>query len=81
MSYTPRALAVATRAGARLLPDFLSTAGPLAARLDLDPRAHLAELAGQVLEHPEGAVLGACRLAEDFLASWAPELPFGRPIG
>jgi hypothetical protein len=81
MSYTPRALAVLTRGGARLLPDFLSTAGPLVARLDLDPRTHLAELAARVLEHPEGAVLGACRLAEDFLAGWVPELPFGRPIG
>jgi hypothetical protein len=81
MSYTPRALAVATRRGARVLPDFLSTAGPLVARLGVDPRTRLAELAGQVLEHPEGAFMGACRRAEEFLSGWNSELPFGRPIG
>jgi hypothetical protein len=81
IAYTPRALAVSTRRGLHLLPDFLSTAGALAARCGLDARVHLGDLAGAALERPEGAVIGACIQAEDFLTGWVPELPFGRPIG
>ena len=81
MVYTPRALAVLTRRGTRLLPDFLTTAGALVGRAGLDPRTRVAELAQEVLQDPDGAVLGACRRAEEFLSGWVSELPFGRPIG
>ena len=35
---------------------------------------------GEVQNHEEGHVVGACVRAESFLASWRDELPFGRPI-
>lgn len=81
LAFTPRALAVASRAGATVLPDFLTTAGPLAARAGLDPAEALGERAAAALAHDEGPVLGACRAAEEFLSGWVEELPFGRPIG
>lgn len=81
LAFTPRALAVAQRRDLLVLPDFLTTAGALAARAGLDPREALAEKTRAVIAHPSGAVLGACLLAEDFLATWCDERPFGRPIG
>jgi hypothetical protein len=81
LAFTPRALAVASRAGATVLPDFLTTAGPLAARVGLDPAEALGERAAAAVAHEEGPVLGACRAAEEFLSGWVDELPFGRPIG
>lgn len=80
-AFTPRALAVARRREVVVLPDFLTTAGPLASRVGRDPAATLAELTGKAMEHDEGPVLGACIMAEDFLATWCDDLPFGRPIG
>lgn len=80
---TARALAVLGRAGVVVVPDFISTAAPLLAALDPtggDPMervsAAVAELAG------EGTNLWmACALrAEEFLKTWQPELPFGRPL-
>lgn len=81
LPFTPRALAVAGRRGITVLPDFLTTAGPLAARAGLDPAEALAERTERCLAHAEGAVLGACAQAESFLSGWVDELPFGRPIG
>ncbi|HLT16249.1 MAG TPA: hypothetical protein VK007_06060 [Acidimicrobiales bacterium] len=80
---TARALAVLGRAGAVVVPDFLSTAAPLLAAFDPDGgdpiervRAAVANLAG------EGTNLwmAACVRAEEFLRTWQPELPFGRPL-
>ena len=80
---TARALAVLGRAGAVVVPDFLSTAAPLLAAFDPDGgdpiervRAAVANLAG------EGTNLwmAACLRAEEFLRTWQPELPFGRPL-
>jgi glutamate dehydrogenase/leucine dehydrogenase len=80
---TARALAVLGRAGVVVIPDFLSTAGPLLAAFDPDggdamERVHagVAALAG------EGTNLwmAACLKAEDHLRTWQPELPFGRPL-
>lgn len=86
---TAKALAALGRAGTVVLPDFLTTAGHLAAWPDgggeppADLPAAAADLVagavGGVLDHPSGPVLGACEQAETFLASWA-EIPFGRPI-
>lgn len=80
---TARALAVLGRAGTVVVPDFLSTAAPLLTALDPDggdgmERVHraVAELAG------EGTNLwmAASLRAEEFLKTWQPELPFGRPL-
>ena len=45
--------------------------------------AAVAAVEGLVREtagHPEGAFLGACHHAENFLATWQEQLPFGRPL-
>lgn len=80
---TARALAVLGRAGIVVVPDFVATAGPMLAACDPDggdamERVHasVAELAG------EGTNLwmASALRAEEFLTSWQPELPFGRPL-
>ncbi len=81
LAFTPRALAVATRADRVVLPDFLTTAGPLAGRSGSDPSDTLRDLTAALLAADEGPVLGACLRAESFLSGWLDELPFGRPIG
>ena len=77
---TPRALAVAGRAGKTVLADFLTTAGPLAARAGKDVESTISETTARCLAHEEGPVPGACVIAEDFLGGWVGVLPFGRPI-
>lgn len=92
---TARGLAVARRQGAIVLPDFVSTAGPLLAAWPdalpgvdgSDPDAIAAAVAaridtaiGALAEHPEGHFLAACYAAEEFLGTWADALPFGRPL-
>jgi hypothetical protein len=86
-----KALAALGRAGVVVLPDFVTTAGHLAAwpvdgaslPADLPAAASelVAEAVARVLDHPAGPVLGACEQAEEFLLTWVDELPFGRPIG
>src|SRR5690606_36296118 len=80
---TARAMAVLGRAGTVVVPDFLSTAGPLLAAFDPDggvpmERVHhaVADLAG------EGTNLwmAGCLRAEEHLRTWQPQLPFGRPL-
>jgi glutamate dehydrogenase/leucine dehydrogenase len=80
---TARALAVLGRAGVVVVPDFLSTAGPLLAACDPeggDPmeRVHgaVAALAGE----GTGLWMAAVATAEEHLASWQDTLPFGRPL-
>jgi len=87
---TAKGLAVATRRGIVVLPDFLTTSGPLHAfRPEGTPtaddlleqaNAHAAGLTSELLDHPEGPLLGACYRAEDFLRTWQEQLPFGRPL-
>lgn len=81
MAFTPRALAVAGRREVTVLPDFLTTAGPLAARVGMDPGQALGERASEIMSHDGGPVLGACFMAEEHLSTWCDQLPFGRPIG
>lgn len=81
MAFTPRALAVAQQRDIIVLPDFLTTAGPLAVRAGSDPDEALTERTLAALNHDSGSVLGACLIAEQFLGSWCETLPFGRPIG
>lgn len=90
MPVTTRAVAVARRAGIEVLPDFVTTAGPLLASTAADgvDAEALRETAadtvggiiGEVSGHDDGPLLGACLRAEAFLATWRDDLPFGRPI-
>lgn len=85
-----KALAMLTRAGVVVLPDFIVTGGPLAAwpadgavaptDAIAAAGALVTDALGEVLGAPQGAVLAACERAESFLLTWRPELPFGRPI-
>ena len=84
--FTTKAFAELRRAGVEMLPDFLSTAGSLLPdHLDLgdDPLSGIADRVTRALDaakHGDGVLLGACYLAESFLASWIPEPLFGRPL-
>ncbi len=88
---TAKALARLRRADKVVVPDFVSTAGPLfagwpapGAGASTDPARAAAEairaVMGEVIDHPEGPLLAACYRAEAYLATWCEQLPFGRPI-
>lgn len=87
---TAKGLAVATRAGTTVLADFLTTSGSLhsfVAPSVTEPEELVrtavqstAELTIAALAHPDGAYLGACHAAEQFLTTWVDQLPFGRPL-
>lgn len=87
---TAKGLAVATRTGVTVLPDFLTLSGPLHSFVAADGATatslievvagRTADLVGSSMAHDEGAYLGACALAEQFLGSWQEQLPFGRPL-
>ena len=90
LAVTTRALAVAKRADRRVLPDFVTVAGPLLAQwpddgsdvdsLRTDARSRITEVLAALPGGDEGLVLEACHAAEAFLGTWQDELPFGRPI-
>lgn len=90
LAVTTRALAVAKRAGRRVLPDFVTVAGPLLAQwpadgadadsLRTEVRSRITEVLAALPGGDDGLVLEACFAAEAFLSTWADELPFGRPI-
>lgn len=87
---TARGLAVAQRNGIVVLPDFVTTVGPLVGWIAPEGtppdeslsavRSTVAELVAQCLAHPENPTLGGCAVAEEFLSTWQDELPFGRPM-
>jgi hypothetical protein len=87
---TAKALAVLGRAGTTVVPDFISTAGPLFAWWpsgDPTPEAIAADAAtkvtaslAEIADHPDGLFLAAVRRAESFLTTWQESLPFGRPL-
>jgi len=87
---TAKGLAVLTRAGVRVLPDFITTAGPLvgglAPALDgsvaspSDVGEVVAAVLTEVVDDEHSPVLAACRRAESFIGGWRPSLPFGRPL-
>lgn len=89
VAVTAKALAVLTRSGVVVVPDFLALAGPLLSWTGPNPTAGnldgLRELVAgslvDVFDHDRGAVLGACLRAEAFLGTWVTDLPFGRPLG
>jgi glutamate dehydrogenase/leucine dehydrogenase len=81
---TAKSLAVLGRAGVAYLPDFVTVAAPLLVGTGgvdpLEAPGHIAALVTELGAHPDGLFLGCCRQAEEFLRSWQPELPFGRPL-
>jgi glutamate dehydrogenase/leucine dehydrogenase len=80
---TARALAVLGRAGRVVIPDFLSTAAPLLAAHDpegADPVQRIRDATIEVAEHGTGLWLAAAQRAEEKLATWTKEKPFGRPL-
>ena len=38
------------------------------------------DLVKEIVEYPDGALLGGCLLAESFMLTWREETPFGRPL-
>lgn len=88
---TAKALATLRRADVVVLPDFVTTAGPLAAwppggevpdlaAARAAAAAMVATVLAEVAGHPSGPLLGACERAEAFLETWTDTVPFGRPI-
>lgn len=89
LTTTARGLAVASRQGSVVVPDFISASGPYLAALSTSTERE------EVIEHVTAATLSsltrlevagvamfvrACELAEDHLRTWTSELPFGRPL-
>lgn len=80
---TARALAVLSRAGVVVVPDFLSTAAPLLAALDPhggDPVTRVHQSVEALAGEGTGMWMAAVQKAEGHLRTWQPELPFGRPL-
>ena len=80
---TARALAVLGRDDRVVIPDFLATAAPLLAGFDADggdpvQRVHTAVT--DLADQGTGLWLAAARRAEEHLATWTAEKPFGRPL-
>jgi glutamate dehydrogenase/leucine dehydrogenase len=80
---TARALAVLGRAGVVVVPDFLSTAGPLLAACDPDGGDPMERIHGAVSAlagEGTGMWMAAIAKAEAYLGTWQDALPFGRPL-
>lgn len=87
---TTKGLALLRRSGVIVLPDFITTAGPLFAAFPPDGRTaedlhetvsrRIPSTLKEVLDHESGPLIGACERAEEFLATWQSSLPFGRPL-
>jgi hypothetical protein len=80
---TARALAVLGRADRVVVPDFLSTAASWLAIHDPaggDPDGRVADAVTKVADEGTGMWLAAAFRAEEYLATWAKEQPFGRPL-
>ena len=80
---TARALAVLGRADVVVVPDFLSTAGPLLAALDADagdPMVRVHDAVAALAGEGTGMWMAAIAKAEEHLSSWQDPLPFGRPL-
>jgi hypothetical protein len=80
---TARALAILGRAGAVVVPDFLSTAAPLLAAVAPDggdPVLRVHDAVAAVAGEGTGMWMAAVAQAEAHLGSWQDALPFGRPL-
>lgn len=88
--YTTKAAIVMHRNDVTVLPDFVTTAGPIFADVpaDGDDQESIEAAASSALSALTSAVVGgddmpileACARAESFLATWRDEVPFGRPF-
>lgn len=83
LTTTARGLAVASRAGAVIVPDFLSAGGPTLAALDLSTD-RIAEMTRNVADELAASgtdqFVTACEHAEAHLRTMTDTLPFGRPL-
>jgi glutamate dehydrogenase/leucine dehydrogenase len=79
---TARALAVLRKADRVVIPDFLSTAAPLLATYDGDgdPLQRIHAAVTDLADEGTGLWLAAALRAEENLATWTGEKPFGRPL-
>jgi glutamate dehydrogenase/leucine dehydrogenase len=80
---TARALAILGRAEIVVVPDFLSTAGPMLTALDAaagDPMERVHDAVAALAGEGTGLWMAAVGRAEEHLRSWQDELPFGRPL-
>jgi hypothetical protein len=80
---TARALAVLRKADRMVIPDFLSTAAPLLATHAPDggdPLERIHTAVTDLAEEGTGLWLAAALRAEENLAAWTSEKPFGRPL-
>ncbi len=78
---TTRALAVLSRAGTVVVPDFVSAAAPLLVGDGRgDPVERVAASAAELKDAGTGTWLAAAERAEAFLSTWQNSLPFGRPL-
>ncbi len=82
---TARALAVLGKADRVVIPDFLAVAAPLLAAFDPeggegDPVKRVHAAVTELAEHGTGLWLAAAKRAEENLAGWTDEKPFGRPL-
>ena len=83
LTVTARGLAVASRAGAIVVPDFISAAGPTLAALGNDPtqvREMTTDAVGALTGHGVDLFVAACERAEAHLRTITETLPFGRPL-
>ncbi|MBT8192093.1 MAG: hypothetical protein KJP22_01730, partial [Acidimicrobiia bacterium] len=82
LTTTARALAMASRAGCVIVPDFVSAAGPYLVALDsgADITAATTAAVARFADAGTDGFVRACELAEDHLRTWTSDLPFGRPL-
>jgi hypothetical protein len=81
LTITARGLAVASRAGAVVVPDFMSAAGPYLAAFGIDdPATATSETMRTLDDGSPDLFVNACVHAEAHLRTWADALPFGRPL-
>jgi hypothetical protein len=85
LTTTARGLAVASRHGTTIVPDFISAAGPYLAALDDDVTPETIAAATRSVIAGLGAsgttmFIDACEVAETHIRTWASEPPFGRPL-
>ncbi len=83
LTTTARGLAVAGRAGAIIIPDFISAAGPTLAALG-HSTDEISEMTARSLDaldsHDTNMFIAACEHAETHLRTMTETLPFGRPL-
>ena len=83
LTTTPRGLAVAGRAGAIIIPDFISAGGPILASLG-HSTDEITAMTTTAIERLNGAGIDtfvrACEVAEEHLRTMTDSLPFGRPL-